>query len=313
MSESQFSAVFPGQGSQSLGMLRDLGDSFPIVIDTFTEASDILGYDLWDLVQNGPVESLNQTVNTQPAMLAAGVAVWRAWLAQQGPLPQMMAGHSLGEYSALVCAEAIEFSDAIKVVSERGRLMQNAVPEGSGSMAAILGLDDEAVREACRAAASDEVVEAVNYNSPGQVVIAGAKMAVERACEFAKAAGARRAMPLPVSVPSHSTLMRPAAERLIEQLATISISRPTIPVLHSVNVEWIEDADDIRKILASQLYSPVRWVETVLKMAAAGSASLLEIGPGKVLAGLTKRIDRSLIGKAVFDTKSLNQALEALG
>ena len=312
MSESPFSMVFPGQGSQSVGMLSDLSDTFPVVAQTFAEASDVLGYDLWELAQKGPIESLNQTEKTQPAMLASGVAVWRIWQEQQGPAPKLMAGHSLGEYSALVCAGALMFPDAVKLVSERGRFMQTAVPEGSGSMAAILGLEDEVVREVCRSAASGEVVEAVNFNSPGQVVIAGAKDAVERACDLAKEAGAKRAMPLPVSVPSHCALMRPAAERLSEQLAAISISPPAIPVLHNVNVEQVADADGIRELLAAQLYSPVRWVETVQKMAASGCSSLMEAGPGKVLAGLTKRIDRTLAGLPVHDTKSLNQALETL-
>ncbi|MES9941308.1 MAG: ACP S-malonyltransferase [Candidatus Thiodiazotropha sp. 6PLUC2] len=312
MSEKDFSMVFPGQGSQSVGMLSDLADAFPIVTETFSEASDVLGYDLWAMVQDGPAESLNRTEVTQPAMLAAGVAVWRVWLDQQGPLPKLMAGHSLGEYSALVCAGVLTFSDASKLVAERAKLMQSAVPEGSGSMAAILGLDDDAVREVCRNAASGEVVEAVNFNSPGQVVIAGNKSAIERACELAKEAGAKRALPLPVSVPSHCALMKPAAEHLNEQLASISFSEPTIPVLHNVNVETVKDADQIKALIVAQLYSPVRWVETVQKMSEAGCSRLLEVGPGRVLAGLTKRIDRSLTGIAIFDTNSLNQAMETL-
>ncbi|MES9859329.1 MAG: ACP S-malonyltransferase [Candidatus Thiodiazotropha sp. LLP2] len=312
MSEKDFSMVFPGQGSQSVGMLRDLADAFPIVTETFNEASDVLGYDLWAMVQSGPAESLNQTEVTQPAMLAAGVAVWRVWQDQQGPMPKLMAGHSLGEYSALVCAGVLSFSDAAKLVAERGKFMQSAVPEGSGSMAAILGLDDDAVREVCANAASGEVVEAVNFNSPGQVVIAGNKSAVERACEIAKEAGAKRALPLPVSVPSHCALMKPAAERLSEQLASISFSEHSIPVLHNVNVEAAKNSDEIKGLLSAQLYSPVRWVEIVQKMSEAGCSRLLEAGPGKVLAGLTKRIDRSVTGIALFDTNSLNQAMETL-
>jgi [acyl-carrier-protein] S-malonyltransferase len=312
MSNTRFSMVFPGQGSQSVGMLSELADTFPIVTQTFAEASEVLGYDLWDLTQNGPAESLNQTATTQPVMLAAGVAVWRIWQQQEGSMPVLMAGHSLGEYTALVCAGALVFADVVKLVSERGKYMQNAVPEGSGSMAAILGLEDDAVRDVCQAAASGEVVEAVNFNSPGQVVIAGAKSAVDRACELAKDAGAMRALPLPVSVPSHCALMKPAAEQLGEQLAKISVSLPSIPVLHNVTVEQAADIDSMRELLAAQLYSPVRWVETVRKMAAAGCTSLLEAGPGKVLAGLTKRIDRSLTGMAVYDKKSLNQAMEIL-
>ncbi|MEW8321100.1 MAG: ACP S-malonyltransferase [Candidatus Thiodiazotropha taylori] len=312
MSDTQFSMVFPGQGSQSVGMLKQLAEDFAVVTETFKEASDVLGFDLWALAQDGPAESLNQTENTQPAMLTAGVAVWRVWQQQGGPSPKMMAGHSLGEYTALVCAGALGFQDGVKLVAQRGKFMQNAVPEGSGSMAAILGLDDDVVRQICQSAASGEVVEAVNFNSPGQVVIAGSKSAVERACELAKEAGAKRALPLPVSVPSHCALMKPAAEQLSEQLATISLSATEIPVIHNVNVASAADGDEIRSLLAAQLYSPVRWVEAVQKMGAAGSSRIVEAGPGKVLAGLTKRIDRSLTGVAVYDTNSLNQALEAL-
>jgi [acyl-carrier-protein] S-malonyltransferase len=312
MSETQFCMVFPGQGSQSVGMLKQLAEDFAVVEETFTEASEALGYDLWDLVQNGPAESLNQTEITQPAMLAAGFAVWRVWRQQHGPLPELMAGHSLGEYTALVCAGALDFQDGVKLVAQRGKYMQNAVPEGSGSMAAILGLEDDIVRQVCQSAASGEVVEAVNFNSPGQVVIAGNKGAVERACELAKEAGARRALPLPVSVPSHCALMKPAAEQLSEQLATINLLETEIPVLHNVNVASAADDHEIKLLLAAQLYSPVRWVETVRKMAAGGSAKLLEAGPGKVLAGLTKRIDRKLAGMAIYDTNSLNKAMEAL-
>ncbi|MCU7904994.1 MAG: ACP S-malonyltransferase [Candidatus Thiodiazotropha sp. (ex Epidulcina cf. delphinae)] len=312
MSDSSFSMVFPGQGSQAVGMLSALSEAYPIVVQTYAEATDVLGYDLWEMVQNGPVEALNRTARTQPAMLAAGVSVWRVWLEQGGRMPKLMAGHSLGEYSALVCAGAIEFSDAVRLVSERGRFMQEAVAEGAGGMAAILGLDDEQVREVCVSAESGEVVKAVNFNAPGQVVIAGAKAAVDRACGLAKAAGAKRVLPLSVSVPSHCALMKPAAERLRERLSAIRLSSPSIPVLHNVNVASADDADAIRELLAAQLYSPVRWVETVRKIAASGCAGLLEAGPGKVLAGLTKRIDRGIAGTAVFDPISLNQALETL-
>ncbi|MCU7808371.1 MAG: ACP S-malonyltransferase [Candidatus Thiodiazotropha sp. (ex Semelilucina semeliformis)] len=312
MSDSTFSIVFPGQGSQSVGMLGALSESYPSVTETFSEASEALGYDLWELVQNGPAEALNQTTKTQPAMLAAGVAVWRVWQSQGGAVPQQMAGHSLGEYTALVCAGAIAFGDAIKLVAERGRFMQEAVPEGTGGMAAILGLDDDKIREVCSAAAEGEVVEAVNFNSPGQVVIAGNKAAVDRACGLAKDAGAKRALPLPVSVPSHCALMKPAAERLADMLATIDVSSTTIPVLHNVSVEAADDADTIRQMLAAQLYSPVRWVETVGKMAASGTTTLLEAGPGKVLAGLTKRIDRNLKGVAILDPDTLKNALETI-
>lgn len=312
MSNSSFGIVFPGQGSQSIGMLSDLAAAHPIVNQTFAEATEALGYDLWDLVQNGPDQVLNQTMKTQPAMLAAGVSVWRVWLEQGGDKPQLMAGHSLGEYTALVCANAIDFSDAVNLVAERGRFMQEAVPAESGGMAAILGLDDDQVKSVCIEAAAGDVIEAVNFNSPGQVVIAGHKQAVERACVLAKEAGAKRALPLPVSVPSHCALMKPAAERLAQLLDEISINSPTIPVIHNANVALASDAETIRGELAAQLYSPVRWVETVQKMAGSGISRLLEAGPGKVLAGLTKRIDRGLTGLPVYDTKSLIQALETM-
>ncbi|MES9949659.1 MAG: ACP S-malonyltransferase [Candidatus Thiodiazotropha sp.] len=312
MSNSSFGIVFPGQGSQSVGMLSELAAAHPIVGQTFAEATDALGYDLWELVQNGPNDALNQTTKTQPAMLAAGVSVWRVWLEQGGAKPQIMAGHSLGEYTALVCADAIEFPDAVRLVAERGRFMQEAVPEGSGGMAAILGLDDDQVKTVCVEAASGDVIEAVNFNSPGQVVIAGHKEAVDRACILAKEAGAKRALPLPVSVPSHCALMKPAAERLAQLLDEVGISQPTVPVIHNASVAVAKDAESIRKQLAAQLYSPVRWVETVQMMATSGISSLFEAGPGKVLAGLTKRIDRGLVGLPVFDAKSLMQALETL-
>ncbi|MBT3058972.1 MAG: ACP S-malonyltransferase [Candidatus Thiodiazotropha sp.] len=312
MSNSSFGIVFPGQGSQSVGMLSELAAVHPIVNDTYAEASEALGYDLWDLVQQGPEAQLNQTMKTQPAMLAAGVSVWRIWLDQGGAVPQLMAGHSLGEYTALVCADAIGFSDAVKLVAERGRFMQEAVPEGSGGMAAILGLDDDRVKAVCSQAASGDVIEAVNFNSPGQVVIAGHKEAVDRACGLAKEAGAKRALPLPVSVPSHCALMRPAAERLGQLLREISIAPPSIPVIHNASVELAADPESIREQLEAQLHSPVRWVETVQKMAASGISNLVEAGPGKVLAGLTKRIDRELVGLPLFDTKTLAQALEGL-
>jgi [acyl-carrier-protein] S-malonyltransferase len=312
MSDSSFGIIFPGQGSQSVGMLSELAAAHPIVNQTFAEAAEVLGYDLWDLVQNGPNETLNQTMKTQPAMLAAGVSVWRVWLDQGGSVPQLMAGHSLGEYSALVCAGALEFTDAIRLVAERGRFMQEAVPEGEGGMAAVLGLDDDQVKTVCEQAASGHIIEAVNFNSPGQVVIAGHKEAVDRACSLAKEAGAKRAVPLSVSVPSHCALMKPAAERLAKLLDEIVIEPPRISVIHNASVALATDAESIREQLAAQLYSPVRWVETVQMMAASGVSSLLEAGPGKILAGLTKRIERSLKGLPVFDTKSLMQAQETL-
>jgi [acyl-carrier-protein] S-malonyltransferase len=312
MNDSTFSMVFPGQGSQAVGMLKALADDSPLVGETFAEASQRLGFDLWKLVQDGPVEELNLTTNTQPAMLTAGVAVWRVWQEHGGPAPTILAGHSLGEYTALVCAGAMDFADAVGLVVERGRFMQEAVPEGAGGMAAILGLDDDKVREICAAAAESDVVEAVNYNSPGQVVIAGDRAAVDRACGLAKEAGAKRALPLPVSVPSHCALMRPAAERLGERLAAIDIRKPDIPVLHNVNVSVAADGQQIRDYLMQQLYSPVRWVETMQAIYAKGVATVIEAGPGKVLTGLNKRIEKNLKGLAVFDSDGLNAALEAL-
>jgi [acyl-carrier-protein] S-malonyltransferase len=312
MSDGKFGLLFPGQGSQSVGMLAELAGAYPTVTQTFDEASESLSFDLWRLVQEGPAEQLNQTHNTQPAMLAAGVAVWRIWQLECGPAPVVMAGHSLGEYSALVCAGALGYADAIRLVADRGRFMQEAVPEGDGGMAAILGLDDDRVRQVCAEAAESEVVEAVNYNSPGQVVIAGSKAAVERACTLAKAAGAKRALPLAVSVPSHCALMKPAADRLRERLAMITMHAPQIPVLHNVNVEEISDPQGIRERLSQQLYSPVRWVETIQAISDRGIHSLVEAGPGKVLSGLNKRIDRKLTSLAVYDTKGLHTAMEEL-
>ncbi|WP_127477368.1 ACP S-malonyltransferase [Sulfurivermis fontis] len=304
--------VFPGQGSQSVGMLAELAAAHPLVRDTFAEASAALGYDLWQLTQNGPADELNQTHITQPAMLTAGVATWRVWQEMNGKTPVVMAGHSLGEYTALVCAGALSFADGVALVAERGRYMQEAVPAGTGAMAAILGLEDAQVVEACAGAAQGQVVSAVNFNSPGQVVIAGHAAAVERAMEAAKAMGAKRALPLPVSVPSHCALMQPAAERLAQRLAGISVQLPQIPVINNVDVAVASDADTMRQALARQLYSPVRWVETVQKMAADGVDALVECGPGKVLVGLNKRIAKDMKTFAIVDTASLDEALAAL-
>ena len=300
--------VFPGQGSQSVGMMQGWGERAEVRA-TFTEASDALGQDLWAMVADGPAELLNQTVNTQPAMLAADVAAWRVWQAAGGATPALLAGHSLGEYAALVAAGALNFADAIKLVRFRAEAMQAAVPEGVGAMAAILGLDDNAVRAVCSEAAAGEVVEAVNLNSPGQVVIAGNKAAVERAMVLAKEKGAKRALPLPVSVPSHSSLMLPAAEKLLAHLQTVAIITPTIPVLHNTDVQSHAGTEAIRVALARQLHTPVRWVETVQALKAAGIERVVECGPGKVLAGLNKRIDDSLPTVALVDEASLAAAL----
>ena len=308
----RFSIVFPGQGSQSVGMLAELAEVFTLGTETYQEASDALGLDLWKMVQDGPAEELNLTQNTQPALLAAGVSVWRVWRDQDGPTPALMAGHSLGEYSALVAAGALNFSDAAVLVAERGRLMQEAVPEGMGAMAAILGLEDDKVRELCAEAAESEVVEAVNFNSPGQVVVAGNKAAVERLIALAKPAGAKRALPLPVSVTSHCALMKPAAEKLAQQLAEVDIQSPTIPVIHNVTAGEAADPMEIRSLLAQQLHSPVRWVEAIQAMVARDANCVIESGPGKVLTGLCKRIDSSLSGLAVYDPASLEIALETV-
>ncbi len=304
--------VFPGQGSQSVGMLNSLARSHAVVQQTFQEASNAVDVDLWALAGNGPAEDLNQTYNTQPAMLAAGVAVWRVWRQLHGEQPLMMAGHSLGEYTALVCSGAMAFGDAAALVAQRGRLMQEAVPQGEGAMAAVLGLEDEQVRLLCAEAADGDVVEAVNFNSPGQVVIAGSAAAVGRAMGLAKDAGAKRAIPLPVSVPSHCALMKPAALRLQSKLADVAIEAPKIAVIHNVSVTTESDADVIRQRLVEQLYSPVRWVETVQKMQAGGVGLLVEAGPGKVLTGLARRIDRKLNAVALFEPQGFEDLLESI-
>lgn len=304
--------VFPGQGSQSLGMMNGWADSnqAAVVKATFDEASSILGQDLWSMITDGPVEDLNATVNTQPVMLTAGVAAWRAYQANGGVMPVVMAGHSLGEYTALVAAEAISFGDALQLVRLRAEAMQEAVPAGVGAMAAILNLADEEIIAACAESAQGEVVQAVNFNSPGQVVIAGNKAAVERACEACKARGAKRALLLPVSVPSHCDLMKPAAEKLAAKLATIEINAPKVPVLHNADVAAYSDAAQIRDALVRQLYQPVRWVETVQKIVADGVTVVAECGPGKVLVGLNKRIAPDLQSVALLDVASL-EALQA--
>jgi len=307
---TQFAFVFPGQGSQTVGMLAELAAAYPLVEATFREASDALGYDLWQLVSAGPAEELNKTWQTQPALLAASVAIYRVWQQQGGAQPTLMAGHSLGEYSALVCAGVLDFADAIKLVELRGKLMQEAVPEGTGAMQAIIGLDDASIRKACEESAQGQVVSPVNFNSPGQVVIAGNKEAVERAGAACKAAGAKRALPLPVSVPSHCALMKPAADKLAVALEEIAFNAPSVPVVNNVDVTCESDAAAIRHALVRQLYSPVRWTESVEYMASQGVTQLLEMGPGKVLTGLTKRIVDSLTAAAVNDPTSLSAALE---
>jgi len=301
--------VFPGQGSQAIGMLSEIAATDPVIEQTFAEASEVLEYDLWQLVQNGSDTELNQTDKTQPAMLAAGVAMYRVWQNSLDVTPAVMAGHSLGEYTALVCSGAIPFAAAIDLVEKRGRFMQQAVPVGEGAMAAILGLDDAQVIKCCEEAAEGEVISAVNFNSPGQVVVAGNAAAVERITGIAKAAGAKRALVLPVSVPSHCELMRPAAEKMAPLLSSVEITVPVIPVIHNADVTAHQSADAIRDALLRQLYNPVRWVESVQQIAASDIDTLVECGPGKVLAGLNKRIDRSVKTLPIFDPANLEKAI----
>ncbi|MEY3799649.1 MAG: hypothetical protein RLZZ406_950 [Pseudomonadota bacterium] len=308
-----FAFVFPGQGSQSVGMLNSISER-PEVRATLQEASDALGEDVAKLIAEGPAEALSLTTNTQPVMLTAGVAFYRAWLAAGGPAPHVMAGHSLGEYSALVAAGVISFKDVVPLVRFRAQAMQSAVPVGTGGMAAILGLDDATVIQVCAeaSAASGGVVEAVNFNAPGQVVIAGGSDAVTKACELLKAAGAKRALPLPVSAPFHSSLLQPASEKLKGYLANIEFKVPTISVINNVDVQILNDPSAIKDALVRQAAKPVRWQETIQAMAAQGVTQVVECGPGKVLAGLTKRINDQVIGVPVFDEASLNEALATL-
>ena len=308
MSE-QLAFVFPGQGSQSMGMLADVAEQHSSVAATFAEASEALGQDLWDIVSNGPEETLNRTDITQPALLTAGVALWRVWNEQGGQQPAFMSGHSLGEYTALVCAGALDFADAVKLVNNRGLYMQEAVPPGTGAMAAILGLDDDVLKGVCEQAAEDAVVTPVNFNSPGQVVIAGNAEAVERAIALCKDAGAKRAVPLAVSVPSHCSLMEPAAERLQVDLANIEVNMPTIAVVQNVDAQVAATPAAIKENLVQQLYRPVLWVDCVKYLLAQDVTRAYECGPGKVLSGLSKRIERSLEAKALGSAADLTAAL----
>ena len=309
---TKFAIAFPGQGSQSVGMLAELAAEYPVVKATFDEASQVLGYDLFQLVMDGPAEELNKTWRTQPALLTSSVALWRVWQSINAPMPAMMAGHSLGEYSALVCSGALAFADAVKLVELRGLAMQEAVPEGVGAMAAIIGLDNESIAANCEKAAQGQVVSPVNFNSPGQVVIAGHKEAVERANVLMKESGAKRALPLPVSVPSHCALMKPAAEKLAVALQSIEIKAPVIPVINNVDVSTETDAARIKDALVRQLFSPVRWTETIEAVANAGVEFEVEMGPGKVLSGLVKRIDKRVDGAAINDPASLQDILAKL-
>jgi [acyl-carrier-protein] S-malonyltransferase len=308
-----FAFVFPGQGSQSVGMLSALAGAEPLVQETFAEASAVLGYDLWDLCQNGPEDRLGATERTQPAMLTAGVATWRVWRKHGGGIPAAMSGHSLGEYTALVCSGALDFRTAVALVQFRGQAMQAAVPAGQGAMAAILGLDDGDVVAGCAEAAQGEVVQAANFNSPGQVVIAGAAAAVDRAIEVLKGKGAKRAIKLPVSVPSHSALMKPAGDRLAERLKSTAFAAPQVRDIYTVDVRTHQGADSIREALVQQLVKPVRWTETVQALVAGGARVVVECGPGRVLTGLNRRIEKNkdIAMLAIEDVESLQQALQA--
>jgi [acyl-carrier-protein] S-malonyltransferase len=307
--QNNLAFVFPGQGSQAVGMLADFAGN-DIVINTFSEASNALGYDLWQLIIEGPAEKLNQTNFTQPALLTASVAIWRLWQSTTDVMPSVIAGHSLGEYSALVCSGVLSLTEGVKLVEKRGEFMQASVPEGVGAMAAIIGLDDEAILSACVEAQADEVVSAVNFNSPGQVVIAGNKAAVERAGVLCKAAGAKRVLPLPVSVPSHCALMTGAADKLSIALDELALNEPKISVVNNVDVKIETSTLAIKAGLVKQLYSPVRWTETIEKLSKQGITQVIEAGPGKVLQGLLKRIDKSITCIAVNDDASLSKALE---
>lgn len=309
MTQQNLAFVFPGQGSQKIGMLAELSAQYPVVAATFDEASEVLGYDLWDLVQNGAQEEINLTERTQPLLLTASVAVWRVWQEKNGACPALMAGHSLGEWSALVCAGVVAFKDAVKLVQQRGKFMQEAVPAGQGAMAAIIGLDDALIIDACKKAEQGEVVSAVNFNSPGQVVIAGGAAAVERAGALCKEAGAKRALPLPVSAPFHTSLMRPAADRLAEQINATEFKAPQVPVVHNVTAQTESDPQKIKALMIEQIYSAVRWVECVNTMSAAGITLTIECGPGKVLSGLNKRINAELTALSIEKPEEVESVL----
>lgn len=301
--------VFPGQGSQKIGMLAELAEQNPIIEKTFSEASEVLGYDMWDLIQQGAQEDINLTQRTQPILLTCSVAIWRLWNEKLGATPSQMAGHSLGEWSALVCANVIDFADGLRIVEARGKYMQQAVPVGQGAMAAIIGLDDQAILNACAEAGDLGVVDAVNFNAPGQVVIAGSNDAVERAMDICKAAGAKRALPLPVSAPFHTSLMKPAADNLAEMVNAVSFRAPEVPIMHNVHARNEQDPEAIKALMLEQIYSPVKWVDCVKQLKEGGVSTLVECGPGKVLSGLVKRIDRDLISVATETVADFDGAL----
>lgn len=308
MSDNTLAFIFPGQGSQKVGMLAELAAQNAIVQQTFAEASDALGYDMWQLVQQGEQEQLNLTEKTQPILLTSSVALWRVWQDSKGMQPSLLAGHSLGEFSALVCAGSLAFADAVKLVRDRGQFMQTAVPVGEGAMAAVLGLEDQVIIDICQQSGA----EAVNFNSPGQVVIAGKVAAVDKAIELLKEAGAKRAMPLPVSAPFHTSLMKPAGEKLADSIAQLEVKAPAIPVVHNVHAQQESDPDKIKQLLVQQIYSPVKWTGCMQTMLTAGISRTVECGPGKVLSGLCKRIDRSINSYSIEDPAGLERALSEL-
>lgn len=307
---SNLAFVFPGQGSQKIGMLSELAEQYSLIKETFDQASDVLGYNMWELIQKGEQEAINLTERTQPILLASSVAIWRLWNEKNGAIPSQMAGHSLGEWSALVCSGVVDFADGLNIVRARGQYMQQAVPVGEGAMAAIIGLDDKAIHEACANAQSLGVVDAVNFNAPGQVVIAGSNAAVEAAMESCKAAGAKRALPLPVSAPFHTSLMKPAADNLADLVNTVNFSAPQVPVVHNVHAQTETDPETIKALMLEQIYSPVKWVDCVNQLKNNGATTLIECGPGKVLSGLTKRIDREITSLATDSVADFTAALE---
>jgi [acyl-carrier-protein] S-malonyltransferase len=307
---SNLAFVFPGQGSQKIGMLSELAEQYPLIKETFDQASNVLGYNMWELIQQGEQEAINLTERTQPILLASSVAIWRLWNEKNGAIPSQMAGHSLGEWSALVCSGVVDFADGLNIVRARGQYMQQAVPVDEGAMAAIIGLDDKAILEACANAQSLGVVDAVNFNAPGQVVIAGSNAAVEAAMESCKAAGAKRALPLPVSAPFHTSLMKPAADNLADLVNTVNFSAPQVPVVHNVHAQTETDPEIIKALMLEQIYSPVKWVDCVNQLKNNGATTLIECGPGKVLSGLTKRIDREITSLATDSVADFTAALE---
>ncbi len=307
---SHIAFVFPGQGSQKIGMLSELSQDHALIKQTFDEASDVLGYNMWELIQQGEQEQINLTERTQPILLASSVAIWRLWNEHNGTQPSQMAGHSLGEWSALVCSGVVDFADALKIVRARGQYMQQAVPVGEGAMAAIIGLEDQAILDACSNAQSLGVVDAVNFNAPGQVVIAGSNGAVEAAMDACKAAGAKRALPLPVSAPFHTSLMKPAADNLADLVNSVTFSAPQVPVVHNVHAQTESNPETIKALMLEQIYSPVKWVGCVNQLKSNGATTLIECGPGKVLSGLAKRIDRDLLSLSTDNVADFTAALE---